>query len=71
MKINTEKIKFNVGDLIVDTSNTTSGLVIEILRSHIKVMWNEQTTKISKWELNRKIILKEFKYFPRKIVSRK
>lgn len=66
------KIEFNIGDLIVDTESVKTGLVVAILKNHIKVLWDESTEKISIWEANNKINLqKTFQYFPRKKNSRK
>jgi hypothetical protein len=60
-----KKITFNIGDLLVDTKEIKSGLVVGILIRHIKVLWEGKETKISKWELNNKILKQDYKYLPR------
>lgn len=60
-----KKISFQVGDLVVDTKNVISGLVVGLLIKHVKVLWEGKEIKISKWELNNKIFKQEFKYLPR------
>jgi hypothetical protein len=60
-----KKQTFNIGDLIVDTENVKSGLVVGLLIKHIKVLWEGKEIKISKWELNNKIFKQEYKHLPR------
>lgn len=72
MKSINYKIEFTPGDLIVDLTSVKSGLIVEVSKKHIKVLWDDTTEKISKWEANNKINLqKTFQYFPRKKNSRK
>lgn len=60
-----KKISFQIGDLIVDTKEVKSGLVVGILIKHIKVLWEGKEVKISKWLLNNKILNQEYKYHAR------
>ena len=60
-----KKISFQIGDLIVDTKQIKSGLVVGLLIKHIKVLWEGKEIKISKWELNNKIFKQEYKHLPR------
>lgn len=60
-----KKISFQIGDLIVDTKEVKSGLVVGLLIKHIKVLWEGKEIKISKWELNNKIFKQEYKHLPR------
>jgi hypothetical protein len=66
-----KKQTFNIGDLIVDTENVKSGLVVELLIRHVKIMWDGKPVKISKWELNNKLLKKQYKFLPRVQKSRK
>jgi hypothetical protein len=71
-RIINSKIKFNIGDLIVDVENVKTGLVVGIMKKYIKIMWENNTQKMSSWELNNKIsITKTFQYFPRRNNSKK
>jgi hypothetical protein len=65
MKTIFKKQIFNIGDLIVDTENVKSGLVVELLIRHVKIMWDGKPVKISKWELNNKLLKKTYKHLPR------
>jgi hypothetical protein len=65
MKTIFKKQIFNIGDLIVDTENVKSGLIVELLIRHVKIMWDGATIKISKWELNNKLLNKKYKHLPR------
>jgi hypothetical protein len=60
-----KKISFQIGDLIVDTKEVKSGLVVGILIKHIKVLWEGKEVKISKWLLNNKVFKQEYKHLPR------
>ncbi len=71
MKTIFKKQTFNIGDLIVDTENVKSGLVVELLIRHVKIMWDGKPVKISKWELNNKLLKKQYKFLPRVQKSRK
>ena len=71
MKTIFKKQTFNIGDLIVDTENVKSGLVVELLIRHVKIMWDGKPVKISKWELNSKLLKKQYKFLPRVQKSRK
>jgi hypothetical protein len=71
MKTIFKKQIFNIGDLIVDTENVKSGLVVELLIRHVKIMWDGKPVKISKWELNNKLLNRKFKHLPRVQKNRK
>ena len=58
-------MKLNIGDLFVDEKEVKSGILIEILKKHIKISWGDIVTKISKWEIqNRVFVKKTIQYFP-------
>jgi len=65
MKILFKKQTFNIGDLIVDIENVKSGIVIELLIRHVRILWDGKSVKISKWELNNRILNKKYKFLPR------
>jgi hypothetical protein len=65
MKQMFKKISFQPGDLIIDIKDIKSGIVIELLIRHVKVIWEGKEVKISKWLLNNKILNQEYKYHPR------
>jgi hypothetical protein len=62
-----KKFTFKVGDLIVDKVNGDSGLISDILKNHVKIMWGNKIQKISKWQLQNNIVIKKvFNILPRK-----
>jgi hypothetical protein len=71
MKILFKKQTFNIGDLIVDIENVKSGIVIELLIRHVRILWDGNSIKISKWELNNHILNKKYKFLPRTQKNRK
>lgn len=71
MKTVFKKQLFSIGDLIVDTENVKSGIVVELLIRHVKIIWDGLPVKISKWELNNKLLKKTYKFLPRVQKNRK